>query len=113
MANSDSKLDVLAVAKVHPLYVERLKAVYNVHERAHEGDPAAWAALAPRIQGVAGGGESSVPASLLAQLPQLKVVSVFGVGYDGVDVPAAVARRVPVTHTPACCPTTWPIWRWA
>ncbi len=99
MANSD-KLDVLAVAKVHPLYLERLKAVYNVHDRAHEGDAAAWAALAPRIQGVAGGGESSVPASLLAQLPQLKVVSVFGVGYDGVDVPAAVARRVPVTHTP-------------
>jgi len=56
--------------------------------------------LAPRIVGVAATGESRVPATLLAQLPNLKVVSVFGVGYDGVDTQAAIARGVPVTHTP-------------
>jgi len=28
------------------------------------------------------------------------VVSIFGVGYDGVDVATALARGVPVTHTP-------------
>ena len=41
-----------------------------------------------------------MPASLIAQLPALKLVSVMGVGYDGVDVEAAKARGVMVTHTP-------------
>jgi lactate dehydrogenase-like 2-hydroxyacid dehydrogenase len=71
-----------------------------VHERTHEGSPAEFAKLAPRIVGIAAGGESLVPRSLLEQLPNLKLVSVFGVGYDGIDVQAAVALGVMVTHTP-------------
>lgn len=94
------KPDVLAVAKLHPLYRQALDTAYTVHDRTHETDPIAFAALAPRIVGVASTGEAIVPGSLLAQLPGAKVVSVFGVGYDGVDVPAALAHGVPVTHTP-------------
>ena len=95
-----SKPEVLAVAKLHPLYQKALEAVYTVHDRTHITDPAAFTALAPRIVGVAGTGEASVPGSLLSQLPNAKVVSVFGVGYDGVDVSAAIAHGIPVTHTP-------------
>ena len=36
----------------------------------------------------------------LAQLPALEIVSIMGVGYDGVDVAACKARGVTVTHTP-------------
>lgn len=95
-----TKPDVLAVAKLHPFYLQALLTLYTVHDRTHTEDPAAFAALAPRIVGVAGTGEASVPRSLLAQLPQAKVVSVFGVGYDGVDVGAAIEFGIPVTHTP-------------
>lgn len=95
-----SKPEILAVAKLHPFYLEALQASFTVHERAHEGDAAAFAALAPRIAGIAAMGESRVPRELLAQLPNLKVVSVFGVGYDGVDTAAARERGVCVTHTP-------------
>ena len=95
-----SKPDVLAVAKLHPFFLQALETAFTVHDRTHITDPAAFAALAPRILGVAGTGEASVPRSLLAQLPQAKVVSVFGVGYDGVDVPAAIEHGIPVTHTP-------------
>ena len=95
-----SKPDILAVSKLHPLYQQALESVFTVHERTHETDPAAFAALAPRIMGVAANGESRVPGDLLAQLPQAKVVSVFGVGYDGVDVSAALAQGIPVGHTP-------------
>ena len=80
--------------------MEALQRVYTVHERTHELDPSAFAALAPSIVGIAASGESKVSAELLAQLPAVRVVSVFGVGYDGVDAKAAVARGVPVTHTP-------------
>jgi lactate dehydrogenase-like 2-hydroxyacid dehydrogenase len=63
-------------------------------------DAAALAAVAPRIRGIAASGDSKVPADLIAQLPALEVISVMGVGYDGVDVAAAKARGVMVTHTP-------------
>ncbi|MFM7002334.1 MAG: 2-hydroxyacid dehydrogenase, partial [Limnohabitans sp.] len=95
-----SKPDVLAVAKLHPFYQKALETVYTVHDRTHITDPAAFATLAPRIVGVAGTGEASVPRSLLAQVTNAKVVSVFGVGYDGVDVAAAIEHGIPVTHTP-------------
>ena len=95
-----SKPEILAVANVHPLYLKALKESFVVHERAHENSFAEFAKLAPRIVGVAAGGESLVPRSLLEQLPNLKLVSVFGVGYDGIDVQAAVSRGVMVTHTP-------------
>jgi lactate dehydrogenase-like 2-hydroxyacid dehydrogenase len=95
-----SKPEILAVANVHPLYLKALKEVFQVHERAHEGDLAVFAELAPRILGIAAGGESTVSRSLLEQLPNLKLVSVFGVGYDGIDAKAAVERGVMVTHTP-------------
>jgi lactate dehydrogenase-like 2-hydroxyacid dehydrogenase len=86
--------------KVHPLYLQALRAVYNVHAYSPDDDAKALAALAPRIVGLAAGGESVVPGALLAQLPQLKMLSVFGVGYDGIDVQAALKQGVPVTHTP-------------
>ena len=34
------------------------------------------------------------------RLPALEIISVMGVGYDGIDVAAAKARGVVVTHTP-------------
>ncbi len=95
-----SKPEVLAVAKLHVLYQKALESVFTVHDRTHVTDPEAFAALAPRIVGVAGTGEASVPRSLLSQLPNAKVVAVFGVGYDGVDVTSAIEHGIPVTHTP-------------
>ena len=80
--------------------MEALQAAYVVHDRLHQTDPAAFAAAAPRICAIAASGESQVPRDLMDQLPALKVISVFGVGYDGVDVMSARERGVPVTHTP-------------
>ena len=94
-----SQLDILAMPKVNTLYIAALKKVYKVHDYQPD-DAQAMAALAPKIVGLAAAGESVVPGSLIAQLPQLKMLSVFGVGYDGIDVPAAIRHGVPVTHTP-------------
>jgi len=98
--SAPSKPDVLAVAKLHPFFRQALDRLYTVHDRTHELDPTAFEALAPHIVGVAATGEARVPRPLLEQLSAARVVSVFGVGYDGVDVAAAIERGVPVTHTP-------------
>ncbi len=100
MAAVTPDIDVLAVARLSPLLAPQLAAAYKVHDRLHETDPAAFAAVAPRIRGIAASGESKVSAELIAALPALEIISVMGVGYDGIDVAAAKARGVQVTHTP-------------
>lgn len=95
-----SKPDVLTVMPLPPFYLEPLRAAFTVHERLHVTDPQAFAKLAPSIRAITGSGESQVPGSLMDQLPALEIISIMGVGYDKVDVPAALARGVPVTHTP-------------
>jgi lactate dehydrogenase-like 2-hydroxyacid dehydrogenase len=91
---------VLTVANLPPFYLEPLRKHFTVYDRLHQTDPEAFAKVAPTIRGVTGGGESQVPRELMDQLPALGIVSIMGVGYDKVDVPAAIARKVPVTHTP-------------
>jgi hydroxypyruvate reductase len=95
-----SKPEILVVAKLWPPYMQELQETYVVHDRTHETDTAAFALAAPRIRAIAGGGESQVTAALMAQLPALEMVSVFGVGYDRYDVAAARARNIPITNTP-------------
>jgi hydroxypyruvate reductase len=95
-----SRPHILVVSKPPPAFLEPLKAAFVVHERLHETDPQAFLQVAPLIRGVAGGGESAVTATLMAQLPALELVSIMGVGYDGVDVAAAKKRGIVVTHTP-------------
>ena len=95
-----SKPDVLVAAKFPPYLLDKLRQDFNVHERLHETDPAAFAAVAPKIRAIACGGESKVPRALMDQMPALEMISVQGVGYDGVDVAAALERKVPVSHTP-------------
>jgi len=92
--------DVLAVANLSPFFLDPLRAACTVHLRLHETDPAAFAQVAPRIVAIAASGESKVGAELMDRLPALKIISVMGVGYDGIDVAAAKARGVVVTHTP-------------
>ncbi|SEA45449.1 2-hydroxyacid dehydrogenase [Variovorax sp. YR216] len=99
-SNATARPELLAVAPLMPFLMEALRREYTVHDRLHLSDPAAFAAVAPRIRGVVANGEAKVPRELIAQLPALEVISVFGVGYDGIDVAAAHERGVPVTNTP-------------
>ena len=99
-AAASDPIDVLVVAKLWPPMMEALHGAFRVHDRLHQTDPAALAAVAPRIRAIAASGESKVPRELIAQLPALEIISVFGVGYDGVDVAAAHERGIAVTNTP-------------
>ncbi|HEX4235712.1 MAG TPA: 2-hydroxyacid dehydrogenase [Caldimonas sp.] len=100
VAAGSEPIDVLTAARLWPPMMEALHGAFRVHDRIHQGDPAAFAAAAPHIRAIAASGESKVPRELIAQLPALEIVSVFGVGYDGVDVAAARERGLAVTHTP-------------
>ena len=95
-----ASVPVLTATKLSPLYTALLGQRMKLLDRLHDTDPAAFAAAAPGIRAVAASGDSRVSADLIARLPALEIISVMGVGYDGVDVAAAKARGVVVTHTP-------------
>ena len=100
MAPVEPKPQVLAAARLAPMFLERLTTLFTLHDRLHETDPEAFARVAPGIRAIAAQGETRVSEELMARLPALQLVSVMGVGYDGVDVAAARRRGVVVTHTP-------------
>lgn len=59
-----------------------------------------FAGMAADFQVLLTNGEAVVTRDLIASLPNLALIAVFGVGYDGVDVQAAKENQVNVTHTP-------------
>ncbi len=52
------------------------------------------------MRGIATRGELGADAAMIAACPKLEIISVYGVGYDAVDLEAARARGVRVTNTP-------------
>ena len=56
--------------------------------------------LKARIRAIATEANRGADRALIAALPKLEVISVFGVGIDAVDLAAARERNIPVTNTP-------------
>lgn len=78
-----------------------LEAEFSVHRHDLASDKAALlAAVGPEIRGIATRGELGASAEVIAALPKLEVISVYGVGYDAVNLDACRARGIRVTNTP-------------
>ena len=90
---------VLLVSRLPEALGGRLRERFDCHELARL-DAAGLQELAPRLRGMVATGESVVARELIARLPALEIISVLGVGYDGIDMAAARERGVCVTHTP-------------
>lgn len=71
---------------------------YTAHRLYEQKDHHAFfKAHCADIRAVAG---SYVTAELMDSLPNLEMISNFGVGYDSIDINAAKARKIRVTNTP-------------
>jgi lactate dehydrogenase-like 2-hydroxyacid dehydrogenase len=78
-----------------------LEAAFTVHALHEAADPDALLAEAgPRIRAIARGNHRLIDRALMAKLPGLEIVAVFGAGYDGIDLDYARERGIVVTHTP-------------
>lgn len=71
-------------------------SVVRLPDDASDLDPTG----AARVRAVVTSGRVGVPTELMAALPNLEIVTNFGVGYDTTDVDQAVARGIRVTNTP-------------
>lgn len=95
---SDQTIAVLVPGRIHPRVLERLKESFEVVAVPAGPVTAIDADLRERIRGVAVSGV--LDNGWIDILPNLQIVSNFGVGYDGVDTKKAVEHGIIVTHTP-------------
>lgn len=95
------KQRVLQNGRLLPSLEAALAERYDLHPLWREADPDAFlAAHGGDFAGYVASARLGANARMLAALPNLRVVSVVGVGLDQVDLAAARARGVAVGYTP-------------
>lgn len=93
--------DILLLAPLLPVVEETLHAHGLTTARAWE-QPSGGVAIGTHevVRALATTYTVPVSAGLIESLPKLEIISVFGVGYDSVELRAAAARGIVVTNTP-------------
>ena len=91
---------VIKIARVPDALTQQLSERYSLEDIGPNPDSSRLTAAAPGARALVANGESVVSDGLIAALPDLELIAVCGVGYDGVNVTAAKARGIHVTHTP-------------
>lgn len=86
--------DLLQIGGITDVMRARLEKAFTLHTLADGTYPA------DKITHIATNGHDGVPADVMSSLPNLKMVSCYGVGYDAIDVGMAKSKGVMVTHTP-------------
>lgn len=96
-----SKPHILMTGSYPEWDLVELEAQYTVHKLYEAKDRDAFLAEhGADIRGIATRGELGASAELIAALPKLEVISIYGVGYDAVNLAACRERGIRVTNTP-------------
>ncbi|MCF6232286.1 MAG: 2-hydroxyacid dehydrogenase [Rhodobacteraceae bacterium] len=95
------KPDILLIGDATPRMIDRLSGEFTLHTSSGPDDLAELLQrIGPILQGVMSNGHGGVAAGVMDAMPTLKIISGYGVGYDTIDVNAALQRSITVTHTP-------------
>ncbi|MEM9734857.1 MAG: 2-hydroxyacid dehydrogenase [Pseudomonadota bacterium] len=90
---------ILVIGNFFPSVMEDLKGHFTLHHVSDKAEiDGLGADVLGSIEGVATFGWA--PAELIDKLPALKLISSFGVGYDGVAADYAASNGIIATHTP-------------
>ena len=93
--------ELLLIGDVTDTMRARLAAKFTIHELADITDPLAWLKEhGAKIQYVSTNGHDGIRPEYVEAMPDLKLISCYGVGYDAIDTAQAVSRGIWVTHTP-------------
>ena len=78
-----------------------LDSAFQMHRYFEAGDKVAYLnKVGPDVRAIATRGDLGASGDIIAACPKLEIISVYGVGYDAVDLGAARARGIHVTNTP-------------
>jgi len=93
--------ELIQTLPMPPRIAERLGDRYRIHRLWEaESQDALVAKVGANVEAILTMGHGKADAALMDRLPKLKMISVMGVGYDGIDIAHAAAKGVPVTNTP-------------
>lgn len=96
-----AKPDILVLAKLLPSVHEALDTHFTAHNYFEASDrQALMLEVGQKIKGVATNGHAGCPPELMSKMPNLEIISSFGVGYDAIDTEDCRARGIRVTNTP-------------
>ncbi|MDR3299809.1 MAG: 2-hydroxyacid dehydrogenase [Candidatus Accumulibacter sp.] len=99
--NTPERPAILRVGGLSPILVNRLRERYELAALDDAADPAAFLAeQGARFVGVVTSALCGVSAEQMASLPNLRVISCFGVGVDKIAMDVARARGIAVGYTP-------------
>lgn len=99
--NAMSKPKLLQNLKLPPALEERLSGAFDMHHLSDHADPTAFlAAHGGDFAGLVTSAAVGAHAALLGALPNLRVISSFGVGLDKLDLVVAQQRGIAVGYTP-------------
>lgn len=92
---------VYARGAMPPRLRDRLEAEFETAFGVALSDPEGWLrARGARVEGLANASFAPLGAPEMDLMPNLRIIAGFGVGYEMIDVAAAKARGIVVTHTP-------------
>lgn len=95
------KPNLLMIGNGTDRMMDRLNAEFTPHLLSEIDDFVAFLAeKGPSIEYVMTNGHAGLRADIMDKLPNLKVISSYGVGYDAIDTDACAARGIVVAHTP-------------
>jgi len=98
-AVAPDKSEVIVVGPLRPVIAKGL-AGFTLRELAAAAERDAALASLANVRAMAVTTMARIDEPLLARLPELQIISSFGVGYDHIDVRAAGKRGIVVTNTP-------------
>jgi lactate dehydrogenase-like 2-hydroxyacid dehydrogenase len=95
------KPEIIITAKGHAGTMATLQSEFTTHLLSEAPDRNAFLKQhAPRVRGLATFGPMPVDGKLMDALPELEIISNFGVGVDAINLEDARQRKIIVTNTP-------------
>ncbi|SCW47007.1 Lactate dehydrogenase [Rhizobium mongolense subsp. loessense] len=96
-----SKPQILQVGPYPEWDEAPLNAAFSVHRYFEAPDKSDFlAAVGPNVRAIATRGELGASRAMIEACPSLELISVYGVGFDAVDLAACRERGIRVTNTP-------------
>jgi lactate dehydrogenase-like 2-hydroxyacid dehydrogenase len=95
------KRKLLQIGKITPRMTDRLQADFDIVEYfKFENKDRLVADNQDEIVCILTDGHWGVPDNLMDRLPNLEIISSYGVGYDAIDANFAASKNIVVTNTP-------------
>ena len=93
--------DLLLIGDATNDMIAQARKAFTIHNAGKIDDLPNWLAQnGDAVTHILTNGHDGVPPVIMAGLPNLQMISCYGVGYDAIDANEAARRGIMVTHTP-------------